>query len=191
VETIAPCSRCHSGTPHLELRNCRQCHTKTHTPKTSLQFPGNAKIACMTCHAKQGREVTDSASRHTELSCASCHPTHNNIPDCLDCHGPHTTDQVKIDCRLCHPAHSPRRIVPPSYASVSFCQPCHNKVIKNLRKTTTNHGTLRCTYCHKGMHPQKTIHCRDCHGLPHDWKIHNKQKKCLACHGDPHLLFRT
>jgi hypothetical protein len=188
VETIAPCSRCHSGTPHLKLENCDQCHSHAHMPMLSLQFPGNARIECMTCHEKQGREVTEFASRHGQLACVSCHPSHDMIPDCLDCHAPHVNGQVMMDCRHCHPTHHPRQIVPPSYASVSFCKPCHIDVIKNLQHTTTNHGILRCTYCHKGLHPPKAIRCQDCHGLPHGWEILRKHKSCLSCHGDPHLL---
>ncbi len=131
---------------------------------------------CIKCHSYEHAEIQSKGGKHgTKVSC-------------LDCHGPHTADQAMTDCRLCHQAHSPNRIVPPAYASISLCRPCHNNVIRNLRKTTTSHGTLRCTNCHKGMHPQKAIRCRDCHGLPHDWKVHKTEKKCLACHGDPHLL---
>jgi hypothetical protein len=39
VETIAPCFRCHSGTPHLQIENCGQCHKHAHVPMLSLQFP--------------------------------------------------------------------------------------------------------------------------------------------------------
>jgi hypothetical protein len=188
TDLIAPCSRCHSGTPHLDLQNCQECHRRAHSPMFSLQFPGNARTECMTCHKKQGKEVTEYPSRHSQLACVSCHPSHDKVPNCLDCHASHITGQAMTDCRLCHPTHHPRQIDLPSYASISFCKPCHTDIINNLLRTPLRHGTLRCTSCHKGMHPPKPIQCQNCHGLPHGMDLLKKHKSCLSCHGDPHLL---
>ena len=189
-DTIAPCSRCHSGTPHFQLENakCLQCHTKAHMPITSITFPLTAKEGCITCHAKQGREVTEFKSKHAEHSCVFCHDTHQSKPVCQECHVPHSDDPEMAECRHCHPTHHPLQIEPIGHTPVKLCAPCHVQIARELRQTATRHGTLSCTYCHSGGHPPPIPKCRDCHGWPHGKKLHRKTPSCNECHNGPHRL---
>lgn len=185
---IPPCSQCHSGTPHFSLANCSQCHIVAHMPMTSLEFPGNAKGECLSCHEKQGHDFAEVASRHAAQSCAFCHPVHKKIPGCLQCHKPHLAGQEIPDCLSCHPPHAPSRISPPGNTPGRFCQPCHVEAAKKIAKTTSRHGSLACVYCHSGQHPAPLPQCQQCHGRPHNLKMLRQHKNCLECHMDPHAL---
>ncbi|MFP3983348.1 MAG: cytochrome c3 family protein [Desulfurivibrionaceae bacterium] len=186
--STAACSDCHSAGPHYELDDCLQCHTNPHMPLVSLKFPAKpAKKECISCHRQEGGEIRAATSGHGEKSCTYCHNGHGSIPDCVRCHDPHLRGQTMSQCLQCHPAHQPLRITPRPHTPIRFCRPCHAGVTGKLLKTGTRHGSMVCTYCHRGRHPD-IPECKDCHGLPHGTRMHRLEQDCLTCHQDPHLL---
>ena len=186
-QTVA-CDECHTDESHFQVEDCLHCHMNPHKPLDSLRAPLKpAKKECISCHAEVGEKMSAAPSQHSELYCTRCHDSHKQIPSCLDCHKPHLTEQTDFDCLHCHSAHQPTKIEPTSYIPERFCRVCHLEEATNLANTSTNHGWVNCTYCHKGQHTSSP-NCRDCHGLPHPQSVHSQERECLACHGDVHLL---
>lgn len=186
--TISPCTLCHVGQPHFEITDCLHCHVDPHRPLASLRDPVKpARDECLSCHEEPGLQMSASPSRHADLFCTYCHESHRMIPACLDCHGPHLSGQSEADCLRCHQAHQPLHIVPVGYLPESFCRVCHKRQAQDLAETRTYHGTVNCSYCHKGLHPSVPS-CLDCHDRPHAGEAYRKYSPCLDCHGDAHRL---
>lgn len=186
--TTVPCVFCHTEQPHFQIGDCLHCHADPHKPLVSLRETLKpARKECLSCHAEVGQQMSAELSRHAELFCTRCHDRHGFIPGCLDCHGPHLSNQTATDCLRCHQAHRPLEIVPAGYVPVTFCHVCHKKEAEDLAETNTNHRAIKCVYCHKGQHPS-IPKCMDCHGLPHSKSLQRQYRKCLDCHGDAHRL---
>ena len=58
---------------------------------------------CASCHVTTAQILSNSNTKHSNLACAYCHPTHGQIPTCVSCHatphGPAFTD-CGISCHL-------------------------------------------------------------------------------------------
>ena len=183
---IPQCSACHSGSSHFELDNCLQCHSDPHEP-LALNLGGDITGPCLTCHAQQGEEFNDYASKHAEQSCTFCHDVHGRVPECSECHEPHAQGQQFADCLGCHSAHHPLQISYPITTPREFCVACHEEAGTQLSKTTTKHQNFTCAFCHRQTHPS-VPQCQTCHGEPHSEAMHKKMPNCIDCHMDYHYL---
>ncbi len=199
---LPKCSRCH-GHPHGdELSECSSCHSEAHTP---LEIPASLALAqgCYVCHEKYEKEIKTYTTRHTELYCIACHHTkHGHIPQCLECHQPHTAifpartqeeepsmQEMLAECVDCHPPHKALKANIPDQTSNHTCALCHREASETLTSSGTKHSRLRCTRCHPGEH--RTIkRCRQCHSEPHPRAMLEKAGTCGACHGVAHSIIR-
>jgi hypothetical protein len=186
TNAIPVCSQCHAGKLHFELENCLACHSDPHDP-LGLVLADDVTGPCLTCHEEQGEEFKQFPSAHAEQSCTFCHSVHGQIPNCSECHEPHTEGQTMNDCLACHPAHHPLQISIAVTTPRSFCVPCHEEVGDLMAKTTTKHQNFTCAFCHRITHPS-VPQCQTCHGEPHSPAMHAKMPNCLDCHIDTHNL---
>ncbi|MCF6290284.1 MAG: hypothetical protein L3J03_04735 [Desulfobacterales bacterium] len=187
-DIIPPCTRCHQGRSHFKLANCLNCHSDPHNP-LELVLADVITAPCLTCHQEQGKEFEEFPSRHSQQACTFCHEKHGQIPQCLQCHEPHTYGQTMADCLGCHPAHRPLRIFYKMSTPRRFCVACHPEPGKMLRKTKIKHRKFTCAYCHRGGHPSRPG-CWVCHGKPHAPKMHRDFPLCLDCHMDNHNVVK-
>jgi hypothetical protein len=186
-EKIIPeCSMCHSGKPHYQIGGCNTCHSNPHAP-LDMKLASNITDPCLSCHPQQGNELKNYPSKHTKLFCTSCHAKHKQVPPCLVCHRPHTTEMVNKDCLVCHPAHQPLTITYGPDMPSKFCAPCHQKYYDTLLSTDTKHSKLACVFCHKEKH-KMIPECQTCHGTPHPSAMLQKFPKCNMCHISAHSL---
>ena len=190
VKDIIPqCSQCHSDpdTPHFQLKGCLQCHTNPHTP-LEISIADNITEPCLTCHTEQMAELKQYESKHTEVACTTCHrETHGMIPECTQCHSPHTNDMTPKDCLTCHKPHMPLEVTYPDDVPSKDCAACHDTEYSELAASKYKHHDLACAKCHPKKH--KTIpQCTDCHGVPHPKDIMAKFPHCGDCHGTAHDL---
>jgi len=95
---IPQCSQCHIGTAHFELSGCLNCHKNPHTP-LNISFGGNITDACLTCHTQQIAQLRDNKSKHTAQNCSTCHNVHRQVPQCTQCHKPHSAEMAVADCK--------------------------------------------------------------------------------------------
>lgn len=183
---IPKCSNCHTGKPHFELKDCLACHTNPHTPR-NIKIGANITDPCLTCHTKQIQQLRETKTKHSLLNCSTCHSTkHPNVPECLKCHKPHSSDMVAADCKKCHQAHAPK---PATYDDVpaKFCAGCHKKAYDVLTSSKAKHKDFACAFCHQAKH-KMIPKCQDCHGEKHPAGIMAKFKKCGDCHNIAHDL---
>lgn len=186
ANNIPKCSKCHQGKSHFELKGCRTCHSKPHTP-LELTLPSAVSKPCLTCHTDQNSQLQKHKSAHSQLGCTTCHRQHGPPPKCLECHDPHVKGQTMKDCISCHKAHMPLRVTYKKDIPSKFCAACHAKEYQQLTAGSTKHAKLACAFCHQerhGMVPK----CTGCHGIPHPKGIMSKFKKCGDCHGIAHNL---
>jgi len=183
---IPACVQCHEGTDHYSLENCMSCHNP-HQP-LNVVLEGELKAECLSCHTEQNAQLVTNPSMHTEVSCNFCHAdTHGNIPDCTECHEPHSTEMVQSDCATCHAAHQPTVLEYPETTQNLLCAACHDTAYDQLLASTTKHRSVGCVECHADKH--KTVpQCSDCHGTPHAAGIHAKFPECGSCHNTAHDL---
>jgi hypothetical protein len=182
---IAQCSKCHLKTrkAHFGVTGCLDCHTNPHTP---LRITFKSKDACLNCHAHQAEQLSDNKSKHTALGCTTCHDVHRKVPECTQCHVPHS-DKMTGGCKQCHNPHMPNRVTYAVDLPSQNCGVCHGKIFDLVSATTSKHKALKCAFCHKDKH--RTIpFCQDCHGSPHPAGIMVKFPKCGQCHNIAHDL---
>ncbi|RJQ66803.1 MAG: cytochrome C [Desulfobacteraceae bacterium] len=103
---IPQCSMCHE--PHKKDQvndDCLRCHSNPHQP-LNLTYPlEEPQTSCAPCHSEAYDALQQSNTRHTALTCAYCHPTHGELPECQRCHGvPHGEELMKQfgNCGACH-----------------------------------------------------------------------------------------
>jgi hypothetical protein len=184
---IAQCSKCHLKTKkaHFEVPGCLDCHRNPHRPlKILLQ---GKEDACLNCHGQQMALFREHPSKHSVLDCTTCHEVHRKVPQCIQCHLPHSADMVAADCKKCHNPHSPKPATFAAGLPSRYCEACHLKVVELLKATTSRHKPFECARCHQGRH--KTIPaCQSCHGTPHPEGIRIKFPKCGDCHNIAHDL---
>lgn len=188
-DIIPECNKCHEGIPHFELKNCLSCHTNPHTPLI-ISIGSNITEPCLTCHTDQMAQLQQHESKHTQVNCSTCHrDKHGMIPDCMQCHSPHSKELVQKDCLNCHKPHMPLQVSYPEDIASSICGSCHSGVVTMLEASPAKHSKLNCATCHQEKH-KMIPQCTSCHGLPHPETMHEKFPKCGQCHGIAHDLNR-
>jgi len=191
TEVIPECSRCHNPQEnrHFAVGKCAGCHDPHHPLKMDFSAAGNELIpVCLSCHQEPGVELAKYPSRHSQMSCAECHPQHGTFQECSTCHEAHGGVEMSYqDCRRCHKPHMPTLVKYDSSIPISFCAACHRKETGMLAENRTKHHALSCVYCHKNQH-KVVPECEVCHGRPHGEGIHKKFASCLKCHVDAHAL---
>jgi predicted CXXCH cytochrome family protein len=186
ASNIPECSNCHSGTPHFDLKGCKSCHNP-HAPK-DISLKGELKDVCLTCHAAQGKELVAGPSKHAQVACNFCHADkHGFVPQCVDCHQPHSTSMTQADCKSCHQAHMPLALTYGAEVQSAMCAACHGQAFNLLQASPAKHREIACVTCHANKH--KTVpKCSDCHGLPHAEGMHKRFPQCGECHNIAHDL---
>lgn len=186
ANNIPQCSQCHQGEAHFELGGCLGCHNP-HSP-LDVKLQGELKKECLTCHTPQNEQMVASPSHHAQVSCNFCHADkHGVIPECVQCHEPHSSNITQKDCKTCHAAHKPLELMYADSTPSVQCAACHDGIYKQLQASQAKHSALDCVTCHQTKH--KTVpQCTDCHGLPHPQGIHDKFPKCGDCHNIAHDL---
>lgn len=187
VKKIIPqCSQCHEGKPHYKLANCLRCHNNPHTPKI-IKLANNITEECLTCHSQQIVKLKQVKSKHTNLACSFCHNVHGKIPQCTQCHKPHSPDMTAAECKRCHQAHMPTAVTYASDTPNKMCSSCHKKAFDLLAASDAKHKNVKCVTCHKDKH--KTVPtCQSCHGTPHPAGMLARFAKCGDCHNIAHNL---
>lgn len=106
---IPDCSKCHDADGHragLDTSACLRCHSNPHDPMTIGFDIDEPKKVCGGCHTEVYDTLMTSNTRHTNQTCAFCHPRHGEIPSCQKCHGvPHgeaMLQQFGGSCGGCH-----------------------------------------------------------------------------------------
>ena len=185
-DIIPSCSMCHSDKPHYKLPKCLSCHRNPHTPKV-ITFGKDVTDPCLTCHSQQIAKLKANPSKHSKLNCSFCHDVHGKIPQCVQCHKPHSADMGAGDCKKCHQAHMPTVVTYPADVPNKFCGACHTVPNSELSASKTKHGKLLCVKCHQNKH--KTVPaCQDCHGKMHPAGMMAKFSTCGTCHNTAHNL---
>lgn len=181
-----PCINCHA--PHskeLTYIDCFNCHP-AHKPQV-VEYPENiSRSNCAVCHGVQNDTLESGKTKHNSLNCSFCHPLHKQIPNCKDCHDPHTPSMTNEDCIGCHPAHDPLTIEFPEETPKSDCVNCHYEVNEILSNSKTKHSDLGCDYCHPVHRYLPT--CESCHQMPHNRDIHDEFPSCDLCHIETHAV---
>ncbi len=186
-EVIIPqCSVCHQDKPHYVLENCSGCHVNAHAP-LKITMGEDITKPCLTCHDQQGKEMKESPSAHSEQSCSFCHPEHKKIPDCMECHEPHTSEMTRAECLGCHPVHTPLVVTYNMETPSLICASCHKTAYDELKKNVTAHSDKTCAFCHRDRH-RVIPTCGTCHGTPHPAAMHKKFPSCSECHNTAHNL---
>lgn len=177
---IQACINCHAPHgPELRYEDCLDCHP-AHLPQ-EIDYPEYiASGTCAFCHEAVSDALEQGGTKHTALKCSYCHPVHEQIPECHDCHLPHTPDMTNEDCTGCHPAHDPLDMEFPAVPQRGTCAICHKDIDVELRGSGTEHDDLGCIYCHPKHRYLPT--CESCHGLPHQKFVHEDYPVCEQCH---------
>lgn len=190
-EAIPACGMCHAkqAKPHYALSECVVCHNP-HAP-LQIEFDAAESVTavCSSCHAREGGQLADYPSRHSELDCTACHTEHGSWQSCLECHAGHGEGMTYETCLRCHQPHMPTVVKYDDHVPNAWCSDCHGGVVDTLAENRTKHHDLACVYCHKYQH-RLVPNCETCHGEPHGVKMHRKYPDCRECHTGPHALDR-
>ncbi|MBN1956900.1 MAG: cytochrome C [Desulfuromonadales bacterium] len=188
AELMPACTNCHDLVHGERHTVCLNCHSNPHAAARAPAIAGVSQF-CSDCHQEQQAQLVVLPSRHTQLSCDSCHHTrHGLIPSCEECHQPHFDGQPMTSCSACHDVHQPLVIALGKNVDLRTCSDCHQDIYGKWQKTTSKHGQVGCSECH-GQHKQ-IPDCRSCHGIPpaHSPAMLKKFPRCLDCHLDVHDL---
>lgn len=191
-KVIPECRMCHDpdSKPHYAVSGCLACHDP-HAPRDiDLARAPVVKAVCSSCHTREGGQLDEYPSRHSELDCTECHTRHGSWLSCLDCHEAHSADMTYQTCLRCHQPHMPTVVKYDSNVPNNMCAGCHGDVVDTLAANRTKHHDLLCVYCHKFQH-RLVPTCDTCHGLPHGTKMHKKYPDCRTCHFGPHALDKS
>ncbi len=173
---IPDCSVCHVGMKHFDLDNCLGCHTNPHT-SLNITLGGGITDACLTCHISQQEQLKAHKSMHTTFDCTFCHNEHGLIPECVQCHQPHSDKMGQKDCNRCHQAHKPLDVTYREDTPSIYCAACHSTAYGLLQASPAKHHELNCTTCHQAKHKMIPA-CQSCHDKPHSDSILNKFETC-------------
>lgn len=186
---IPSCNQCHQ--PHSESMDesaCSQCHD-AHSP-VPVVYDDVASSQCAACHEGTYERLTTSRTGHQELSCSMCHAEqHGSIPECSQCHEPHSADMTQADCAMCHQAHEPMPVAYGEETPSLHCASCHAAAYDTLSASEAMHSELACAVCHEDEH-KNVPRCRDCHGQPHSKAMLSRFEGCGDCHGTAHDVMR-
>ncbi|MFO7983652.1 MAG: hypothetical protein R6V08_09395 [Desulfuromonadales bacterium] len=186
ANNIPACGDCHAGDSHYELDECLSCHNP-HAP-LDVVLEGEHKEVCLSCHATPGEELAANPSMHSEMACNFCHADqHGMIPECVECHAPHSSDMVQEDCSTCHQAHEPTVLAYDSAVPSQQCGACHSTALDELSANKSKHRDMSCVSCHADRHGTVPA-CNECHGQPHAESMHQKFPECGQCHNTAHNL---
>jgi predicted CXXCH cytochrome family protein len=186
AENIPNCAMCHAGAPHYEVGNCLSCHDP-HMP-LEIVLEGELKDVCVSCHGSVGKDLVAAPSMHGQVSCNFCHADrHGFIPNCAQCHTPHSPEMKQNDCLICHDAHTPTVLAFRGKAPSNLCASCHGEINQQIAANKSQHRDLACVECHAQKH-EAVPQCSDCHGMPHAKGMHERFPRCGDCHGIAHNL---
>lgn len=186
ASNIPKCSDCHAGSAHYEVDNCLGCHNP-HQP-LNVNLTGEHKTVCVSCHSGPQKQMVASPSKHATFACNFCHAdTHGTIPNCVDCHEPHSASMTQDNCATCHQAHKPLDLSYPASTASQLCAACHDSANAILMASPAKHSQIACVTCHANKHMTVPL-CTDCHGLPHAQAMHDRFPKCGECHNVAHDL---
>jgi hypothetical protein len=186
-ETLPKCEACHDQVHGADLAQCSECHAEVHAP---LNIPAERALeqGCRTCHPKLDQEIKTYVTQHTELYCSACHHSrHRYVPECMECHQPHTEGMTQAECLSCHPPHKALQVVYSQDTPQETCAVCHRNAYEMLKQSDTKHTALSCTKCHPVKH-RAIMRCSECHGEPHPAPMHKKFTVCGQCHSVAHHL---
>jgi predicted CXXCH cytochrome family protein len=183
---IPSCNDCHEGADHYAVDNCLGCHNP-HQP-LNVKLAGELKAVCVSCHSSPAKEMEAAPSKHETFACNFCHAdTHGVIPECVECHSPHSETMTQQNCGSCHQAHQPLTLTYSATTASVLCASCHETAYNKLTSSQAKHSQIACVTCHADKH--KTVpQCSDCHGQPHAPGMHNKFPNCGDCHNIAHDL---
>lgn len=186
---IPECALCHAGEvkPHYALEACVVCHDPHAPLEIDFAGAGSVRNVCSSCHGREGTQLTEYPSLHTELDCTECHADHGSWLGCLDCHEGHSEGMTYQTCLRCHQPHMPAVVKYDDHVPNNWCSGCHGDVVETLAGNSSKHHDLSCVYCHKYQH-RLVPTCETCHGEPHGAKMHRKYPDCRECHSGPHAL---
>lgn len=183
---IPNCNDCHEGSAHYEVDNCLGCHNP-HEP-LNVALEGEHKAVCNSCHTTPNEQMVAMPSKHATFACNFCHAdTHGYIPECVDCHEPHSASMTQANCSTCHQPHKPLELTYAANTASTLCASCHGDVFNTLTASKAKHNQVSCVACHADKHKNIPA-CNDCHGLPHAQSMHDRFPKCGECHNVAHDL---
>jgi predicted CXXCH cytochrome family protein len=188
-EVIPKCSSCHGPVHGKELAECSGCHTEVHAP---MNIPAGRALeqGCSVCHPDVDREMKTYITQHTDLYCISCHHSrHRYVPECQECHQPHTRGMTQSDCLTCHRPHKALQVAYPADMSSEACTGCHRDAYEALKQSNTKHTAVSCTKCHLEKH-RTFVRCSECHPEAHGAAMLQKFSTCNQCHGAAHSLYK-
>jgi predicted CXXCH cytochrome family protein len=183
------CAACHDpkDNSHYQVGGCVTCHDPHAPLELDFSQAKETRAACIGCHGDINQAMQARPSKHLEVDCALCHPTHGGKQACVECHAPHSPEMTSADCLVCHPAHTPTQMNFTDGLPSIHCAACHGEVSAMLAASPAKHRELDCVTCHQGTHGS-AMSCEDCHGQPHEAGLHSKFPDCLKCHTNPHNL---
>jgi hypothetical protein len=185
---IPQCGQCHQPhAPDMADASCKNCH-QAHSPAPTVFGDAVSSADCGACHDGAFKTLSTSQTKHQQVSCVECHAqTHGNIPQCNQCHEPHSKDMVQGDCTSCHGAHKPMPVLYGEKVASQHCAACHDDAYNLLQVSKSKHHDLSCSGCHQEKHTMIPA-CQDCHGIPHPPKMLERFPDCGTCHGMAHDL---
>lgn len=180
---VMECSQCHGSFHQGVFVDCDECHTDAHKP-ADIEFTEVVleKSLCIMCHENVNATFNLNPSKHANLDCIMCHPTHGQKQQCSKCHKAHGEASTRVDCFVCHKGHTPKNVKYSSVTPNSLCVECHESAGKKLLSSVNEHSKLDCVKCHPS-HAQVPL-CMDCHGTPHT----STTTDCERCHVSAHEL---
>jgi hypothetical protein len=179
------CGSCHNLPHGAAVKDCASCHNP-HFPK-KVTMSQRLTGACGDCHAGAKEQLVKFPSKHSKVSCQTCHTSHGFKPQCFACHKPHHQGQEIATCTKCHDVHKPLLVTYEKNSPAVTCGSCHGKIYEKWQKTPSKHAKVNCATCHHTKH-KNIPKCIECHPAPHKKAILDKFPKCLGCHLDVHDL---
>ena len=185
-EDILPkCETCHGQVHGSGLSRCAGCHD-AHAP-LNITASRTLEQGCQVCHPEVDKEMKTYVTQHTELYCFTCHHTrHGHIPECMECHQPHTRRMTEAECLMCHPPHKALQVGYADDIPQEACSGCHQHAYDMLRENSTKHSALSCAKCHPEH--RAVMQCRECHPAAHSADLLQRFPACGRCHGVAHSL---
>jgi hypothetical protein len=184
---IPACGQCHQ--PHaasMAVDQCRLCHP-AHNPSPVVYGDKVVSTDCGACHDGVLKALSASQTKHQGLSCIDCHAaSHGNIPQCVQCHQPHSREMVQADCVACHGAHQPLPVAYADNLAAKNCAACHPAAYRPLQASKARHQEMTCAACHPRH--QVIPACLECHDRPHPAAMLQQFPDCKDCHNIAHDL---
>ena len=108
---IPECSDCHGLNHGDVITNCGQCHIESHAPRNINFSMEEGDYSCNMCHTDEANTLDANPTKHTDMTCLTCHTEHGFIPKCINCHIAHDDTTITDNCNECHETgHIPTKI---------------------------------------------------------------------------------